>query len=68
MIFCNRCATYSPKTTLVCPRCQADLAAFGQNPCPVRRRFHRLPLEREAAHELPRLGSMFRTTEVSGIA
>jgi uncharacterized RDD family membrane protein YckC len=29
MIFCKRCGTYSAKGTTVCPRCQADLAAFG---------------------------------------
>jgi uncharacterized RDD family membrane protein YckC len=31
MIFCRRCGIYSAKGTLVCPRCQADLAAFGHD-------------------------------------
>lgn len=29
MIFCRRCGTYSTKGTGRCPRCEADLSAFG---------------------------------------
>src|SRR2546425_12969516 len=31
MLFCRRCATYSDKGTLQCPKCHADLSAFGQD-------------------------------------